>query len=267
MSKKINIGRASDNTVRVDERWDMVSNYHADIERNGDEFTLYDHSTNGTKVNGQEVHGSSMRIYPGQRIVLGKQFELDWYVIKTYLPDEQPAPQPAGGFGRKTVTFDTGGGQEVGKDTWMRDAGHKTEMFDGRPAATEDFRSKVQGFSSDNYGKANEYSQAEIDKAIKKWNWGAFCCTWLWGLFNKTYWPLLFLLLGCIPFLGFVSGIFLCVYLGLNGSKIAWKSGKYSDFESFKRAQRSWAIGGLIYYIVFAIPVMCFTLYAVLNQF
>ena len=105
----------------------------------------------------------------------------------------------------------------------------------------------LQRVKNNNY-TLKHISQAEIDKAIAKWNWGAFFCTWLWGVFHKTYWPLLIVLVGCIPYVGLVASLCLAVYLGMNGSKIAWDKEVYKDFDSFKRAQRSWTIGGCVWF-------------------
>lgn len=249
MKNKITIGRDYHCDIRIDESWDTVSNEHADIKDQGGTLVFYDHSTNGTLINGQKVHNRNVEIYPGDEIRLAGVFELDWNVINRYFPNLQRptvtrnirGEEPSAG--RKTVRFQNQESQ--GYSTAM---GRKTEQFNpNRPRQAE--KPSMGGYEvKENYGMANAYSQADIDKAIEKWNWGAFFCTWLWGVFHKTYWPLLILIVGCIPYVGQVASLCLAVYLGMNGSKIAWNKEVYKDFDSFKRAQRNWTIGGCIWF-------------------
>lgn len=250
---RITIGRDSRCDVHIDERWDTVSNQHADIERQGDMLLFYDHSSNGTVINGQKIHNTTVSIYPGDKILLAGVFELTWEVINRYFPyHNRPTVtrnihgENSAESGRKTVQWNTRPSDE---DRYRRaDSGRKTEPFNyevnppQRPASSQN--------RSDSYGQANAYSQADIDKALEKWNWGAFFCSWLWAVVHKIYWPLLILVVGCIPYIGQVCSLCLCVYLGLKGSKLGWESGIYKDFESYERIQRKWAIGGLIWFIL-----------------
>lgn len=80
-------------------------------------------------------------------------------------------------------------------------------------------------------------------EGLKKWNWGAFFFTWIWGLGNGTYMPLLSLL----PILNIVMPF----YLGAKGHKIAWESKYWPDVESCNRSQRNWAIAGFIIHGIF----------------
>ena len=264
--RRITIGRAPGNTIRIDERWDMVSNDHADIVREGNTYTLYDHSTNGTKVDGVKVNLTHKTIYPGQRIVLAGQFELTWDVIKAYLPDEQAQSGYESNVGRGTVKYHEDAGQSGAQES----GGHKTEFIGNRqqPGGNtnlygQDGRQTVR--VAENYGQANEYSQAEIDKALGKWNWGAFFCTWLWGVCHKMYWPLLIIIVGAIPYVGQVCSIVLCVYLGMKGSRIAWDSGRYKDFDAYKRAQHRWAIGGVIWFLL-SLAYSAYCVYTILSM-
>ena len=165
----------------------------------------------------------------------------------------------------------------VGKSTILKDFSPETNKGNrqsGRKTVAFDYNRRSDGNNSgyhipqgreDNYGQANAYSQAEIDKALEKWNWGAFFCTWLWGIFHRMYWPLLILVVAAIPYLGQVCSISLCVYMGLKGSRIAWDCGKYKDFESYKNAQRNWAIGGLIWFII-SVSASAYVVYTTLSM-
>lgn len=250
MKDIITIGRDYRCDVRIDQSWDTVSNEHADIKYQGGTLVFYDHSSNGTLINGQKVHNRNVEIYPGDEIRLAGVFELEWNVINRYFPNlhrptvtrnirgEEPFT------GRRTIPY-----QNREQQGYSANSGRITGPFRVNPPKREEV--PVREYEhKENYGVANAYSQADIDKAIEKWNWGAFFCTWLWGLFHKTYWPLLVIILNFIPYIGQVASLCLAVYLGMNGSKIAWNKGVYKDFESFKHAQRNWTIGGCVWFVV-----------------
>lgn len=99
-----------------------------------------------------------------------------------------------------------------------------------------------------NSGKGNNL---KTPSGLKKWNWGAFFLTWIWGLGNGTFIPLLSLL----PILNFIMPF----YLGINGHRIAWESRYWSDVASCNRTQRKWGILGLVLHgVLIAILVFHF---------
>lgn len=242
---RITIGRDSHNDIRIDEQWDTVSNRHGEISYEDGKLTFIDHSSNGTVINGQKIHNTSVGIYPGDTIQLANVFDLEWNIIDCFFPE----------LHRPTVTRNVRGeNQNAGRRTVQMNTqnssnGRMTERFDSHSnhQSRQDYR---QDINVDNFGQANDYSQSEIDKEIEKWNWGAFFCSWLWGAFNGIYWPLFIILIAGIPYVGQVCSLCLCVYLGLNGSKMAWRTGKYHSFDRFKNAQRNWAIGGIIWFVL-----------------
>jgi TPR repeat protein len=79
---------------------------------------------------------------------------------------------------------------------------------------------------------------ALVPPEIDRWNWGAFLLSWIWGLGNGVYIALLMF----VPFVNFV----MVFVLGAKGSAWAWKHKRWESVEHFKRAQRLWAIAGLI---------------------
>ncbi|HJC92773.1 MAG TPA: FHA domain-containing protein [Candidatus Phocaeicola excrementigallinarum] len=241
----IKIGRnPKSNDIIIPEEYDTVSNNHAEIEQQGNGLIYHDHSTNGTVINGQKIHNTDVRVFPEDRILLAGVYELDWRVIRQYFPNlSRPtvASHVSAGGGRQTVRLST--------PTVPLSSQHKDRPTE--PFHTSERRaSPTDSVRKDNFGQANAYSQAEIDAAIRRWNWGAFFCSWIWAAFHKTYWPLFILIVGLIPYIGQVCSLALSVYLGISGSKIAWECGKYADFESYKNAQRNWTIIGLILFIL-----------------
>lgn len=253
-SNKITIGRDPRSAIRIDEQWDTVSNAHADIELQGDALLFYDHSTNGTVINGQKIQNTRVGIYPGDKILLAGVFELDWGVINGFFPHLH-RPTVARNIrgdeaskSRKTAPINSvnpmpGGG------------GRKTDQINA--AFLDRQSSSAAGEREANYGRANAYSQAEIDKAVEQWNWGGFLCSWLWAAAHRIYWPLIILVIGWLPYIGQVCSLSLCVYFGLNGSKLAWNSGKYRDFDAYKKAQRNWMIGGCLFFLLYVAGSCC----------
>lgn len=76
----------------------------------------------------------------------------------------------------------------------------------------------------------------EINKDIKRWNWGAFLMTWIWGLANRTYISLLALIPGVSIIMAFV--------LGIKGNQWAYKNRKWDSMEQFSQIQKQWSSFG-----------------------
>lgn len=88
------------------------------------------------------------------------------------------------------------------------------------------------------------YSQTVPD-IIKKWNWGAFFFSWLWGLFNGVYWPLILIVTNFIPYVGWLLTLIGCIVLGINGNEWSWKGKYWSSIAEFKRVQHNWSVAVL----------------------
>lgn len=76
-----------------------VSNDHAEIVENNGTYTLIDHSTNGTLVNGNRVHNASFPINRGDIIMFAGREVLNWNMIGggTSAPEPASAPAQSGG--------------------------------------------------------------------------------------------------------------------------------------------------------------------------
>ena len=78
-----------------------------------------------------------------------------------------------------------------------------------------------------------------IPNELRKWNWGAFLLTWIWGVGNKSYLPMWAL----IPYFNFIWG-FVC---GAKGNEWAWENQKWESVEQFNKTQEQWAMwGGIV---------------------
>ncbi len=113
--------------------------------------------------------------------------------------------------------------------------------------------------SSNNKSFINTSGQgdnAKVPQIIKKeFNWGAFLLSWIWGLFNKTYITLIYLILGFIPFVN----LGVSIWFGFKGNEWAWKNKRFENIGKFNKYQEKWVITGLIFWLVF-IPIVSFIL-------
>jgi TIR domain-containing protein len=78
----------------------------------------------------------------------------------------------------------------------------------------------------------------DLEAELKKWNWGAFLLTFIWGIGNGVMRSFLVF----VPFYGFYEWFL----LGTNGNRWAWEKRKWESVERFRQSQRSWAKWGII---------------------
>jgi hypothetical protein len=123
----------------------------------------------------------------------------------------------------------------------------------GADQGTQYYQSQDAGQQQQQYQDPNQYQNQyqqqsyqpgynydEVPAEIKKWNWGAFVYTWIWGIGSHAYLTLLALILPGIW--NIVSGIL--------GNQWAWKSGQFKDTETFLAVQKTWNRAGLVQFIV-----------------
>lgn len=83
------IGRGSGKDIRYNNQ--EVSTNHAEIVVENGNYTLIDHSLNGTIVNGNRVHNASYPLHRGDTVLFAGREMLDWNRIDGELP-----PPPSG---------------------------------------------------------------------------------------------------------------------------------------------------------------------------
>ena len=87
-----------------------------------------------------------------------------------------------------------------------------------------------------------------VPAEVKGYSWGAFTLSWIWGIFNNS-WFTMFAFLGAIlsliPFIGWLIPWALCIWFGFRGNEWAWQNKKWESVEHFHKVQRIWAIVGL----------------------
>lgn len=89
--------------------------------------------------------------------------------------------------------------------------------------------------------------------SVKRFNWGAFWGTWIWGLFNKTY-----VTLWAIP-LFFTPAFFSwCLICGIKGNEWAFKNRNALDTEAFHKEQKVQAVvwNCLAGFFLFVMPIL-----------
>ena len=87
-------------------------------------------------------------------------------------------------------------------------------------------------------GTAGAAASPDVQEELRKWNWGAFLLTWIWGIGNRVWIGLLAL----IPIVGLV----MMFVLAIKGNQWAWEKKDWRDIEHFHKTQRKWAIAGLV---------------------
>ncbi len=100
----------------------------------------------------------------------------------------------------------------------------------------------VDGFLVGPKNTSGQGRLAEIPYEIRGWSWGAFFLTWIWGIFNRVW-------LSLLCFVPVISWVMPFV-LGFKGKEWAWQNKQWDSIEHFKRVQRSWALWGLVIFIV-----------------
>ncbi|AVK62390.1 ribonuclease G [Lactobacillus sp. CBA3605] len=92
-----------------------------------------------------------------------------------------------------------------------------------------------------------EENGTQVPAEVKGWNWGAFMFSFIWGIGNRTYLPLLTL----IP----IFNIVWVFVVGFKGNGWAWQKGQYTDVETFKAVQSTWNRAGLVQFIIWIVLV------------
>ncbi len=95
-----------------------------------------------------------------------------------------------------------------------------------------------------------------LDIVSKRFNWGAFFLSWIWGLGNRSYITLLMFpaaILTMIPVIGFFVPLALDIWFGIKGNTWAWQNKQWRSVEHFHEVQKKWAIGGLIAFIAWIV--------------
>lgn len=108
-------------------------------------------------------------------------------------------------------------------------------------------------------------TEAQIDKEMKKFNWGAFLLGWIWGVGNSTYnsfvyTDIILTVLGFmpikIPFLGLVS-LGLHIYMGIKGNEWALENKEWLNLAQFTETQKKWVVGAFAFIaIMFFIGIL-----------
>ena len=100
----------------------------------------------------------------------------------------------------------------------------------------------------------------QLPEELKKFNWGAFGFTWIWGLAYKYYWPLTCF----IPFIGIILAPIYSLYLGFKGNEIAWQNSNQTTVEEFNKNQKTWATAFVI--TISALLTFAIMLYFIINK-
>lgn len=89
-----------------------------------------------------------------------------------------------------------------------------------------------------------------VPESVKKrFNWGAFFLTWIWGLGNQTYITLTYLIstvIFAIPLVNFIVPLGLAIWFGIKGNEWAWQNANWQSEAHFHDVQKKWATAGVV---------------------
>ncbi|MBP9868996.1 hypothetical protein KBC59_00345 [Patescibacteria group bacterium] len=98
---------------------------------------------------------------------------------------------------------------------------------------------EAQSAQSTGFDPRSGHGEAStIPEEIKRWSWGAFFLSWIWGIGNRTWMSLIVF----VPLVNVVAPII----LGLKGNEWAWKSKSWPSVDEFHKTQKKWALAGVI---------------------
>ncbi|MFC4653167.1 hypothetical protein ACFO26_09655 [Lactococcus nasutitermitis] len=84
-----------------------------------------------------------------------------------------------------------------------------------------------------------------------KWNWGAFSMPLVFGIAHRSYLGLL-VLLGMVPFIGWIFGFVWMIVFGINAEKWTLNNldNHYRDEEEFRKIMDTWNLAGIVVFII-----------------
>jgi len=92
-------------------------------------------------------------------------------------------------------------------------------------------------------------AKAKVPKEVKKrgFCWAAFVLGLIWVIGNKAWMPGLLLLIEFIPYVGWLWGLALRIYLGVTGHQLAWESREFESLQQYQDTMNAWHRGTMIY--------------------
>lgn len=278
MEQRITIGRDRQSNIIIDESNTQVSGKHCDIVFQNNQYVLYEHSSNGTYVNGQKYHNTHLTVSPQDDILLAGTYRLDWNLVHQRLNIGSSAPRRPQSrpttlhnnepYSREPEVYR--GRQEYQPDYPAREQqnyeSREQQPYYQQPQSVVNVNVQPQQ-NNQPYQPAPQQNNTDVERRLARWNWGAFYFGWLWGVFHKCYWPLTFLginiLAICLAFtvillplsyiLLFFNGIaslVASIMLGIKGRRIAWDNGCFDSIETLERTQHYWAVAALICFLI-----------------
>lgn len=142
--------------------------------------------------------------------------------------------------------------------------------------------------SPDNRNENSYSNEVMPERPLKllKFNWGAFCFSWLWAVFNGMPWMILWGMLWIfggimVSVIGgpslilkwFILVRVICVHtlsviFGIFGNRWAWKYKKWKSVQHFEFVQKNWKQAGFIIVIgPFLLGIILLIVLLVIHEF
>jgi len=133
------------------------------------------------------------------------------------------------------------------------------------PNAIKQDTTSAQYIRSEHHNRKVQRNLPEYPSIVDKWNWGAFCFSWVWALFNGLYWPLIIVVLNFIPYIGVFLSICIGFYLGKRGNMLAWMVAERKGLtvKDYIDIQKKWNIVGVLFFPL----IVCFVIISCIFKF
>lgn len=130
-----------------------------------------------------------------------------------------------------------------------------------------------QKTQSDSTGMTEQQIPQTLPPEFKKFNWGAFGCTFIWAAAMKRWGWFAVMLLSMVSFMPHelyvhVEPFLRCgqliaaIYLGINGNRLAWESRDWDNLQQFRETQNVWAFWGKV---LFGVAVLLTVVFIVMD--
>lgn len=216
--------------------YDVVSFDHATLEYEGGQWLFIDDSSNGTMVNGQLFHHASCPIKQGDVIMLAGVCPLQWERIAALVPQAAQPQAPINSRPTQMYTPQPEPRQQAPQPQQYQQPQYQPQY---QPQQQQYSQPQVQP-QAQHSQQQNVASNKDLERNLDKWNWGAFCLGWIWGVFNNAY----LMLIGLLP----IANLVMAIIGGIKGTRWAWEGGNWKpeDYDRFASRQKGWMIAGLI---------------------
>lgn len=117
-------------------------------------------------------------------------------------------------------------------------------------------KKKVKKRRKDPINNSGQGKVPVVNLVSKKFNWGAYVFTCIWGAFNNVFetfyilllWPLSYFSKDNLAFsiIVIILSVVAPLWFGIKGNTLAWQNKRYRSIQEFHEIQKKWAIAAAV---------------------